>query len=93
MSSDTTPTHAHADPSGGRAPSVADGTSPSRDGVSPPKGRSLVEPRVSDDPAGAGPTSPGRVTPSRDAGPETGGYDDHSPSRHPTNEKGGYGAG
>ena len=46
-----------------------------------------------DDPVEAGPTSPGRVAPSQDPGPETGGYDDHSPSRHPTNEKGGYGAG
>lgn len=59
----------------------------------PPKGKPLVEPRVSDDQAEAGPTSPGRVAPSQDPGPETGGYDDHSPSRHPTNEKGGYGAG
>lgn len=59
----------------------------------PPKGKPLVEPRVSDEPVEAGPTSPGRVAPSQDSGPETGGYDDHSPSRHPTNEKGGYGAG
>lgn len=59
----------------------------------PPKGKSLVEPRVTDDPAEAGPTSPGRVAPSLDQGPETGGYDVHSPSRHSTNEKGGYGAG
>jgi hypothetical protein len=59
----------------------------------PPKGTSLVEPRISQDPAEAGPTSPGRVEPSKDHGPETGGYDDHSPDRHPTNRKGGYGAG
>lgn len=59
----------------------------------PPKGKSLVDRRLSDDPAEAGPTSPGRVAPSQNQGPETGGYDDHSPSRHPTNEKGGYGAG
>jgi hypothetical protein len=59
----------------------------------PPKGKSLVDRRVSDDPAEVGPTSPGRVAPSQNQGPETGGYDDHSPSRHPTNEKGGYGAG
>ena len=59
----------------------------------PPKGKPLVEPRVSDDPVEAGPTSPDRVAPSQDPGPVTGGYDDHSPSRHPTNEKGGYGAG
>lgn len=59
----------------------------------PAKGKSLVEPPVSDDPAEAGPTSPGPATSSKDEGPETGGYDDHSPNRHPTNEKGGYGAG
>jgi hypothetical protein len=59
----------------------------------PPKGKALVEPRVSDDPAEAGPTSPGRVEPSKDQGPETGGYDNHSPSQHPTNKEGGYGAG
>lgn len=59
----------------------------------PPKGKSLVEPRTTDDPAEAGPTSPGPVKPSRDPGPATGGYDDHSPSRHPTNKEGGYGAG
>lgn len=59
----------------------------------PPKGKSLVEPRASDDPAEAGPTSPGLVEPSKDQGPETGGYDDHSPSQHPTNKEGGYGAG
>lgn len=59
----------------------------------PPKGRSLVEPRVSDDPAEAGPISPGLVEPSKDQGPETGGYDDHSPSWCPTNKDGGYGAG
>lgn len=59
----------------------------------PAKGQSLVEPRVTDDPVEAGPTSPGAVTPPNDHGPETGGYDDHSPSRHPTNKEGGYGAG
>lgn len=59
----------------------------------PPKGRSLVEPAPGADPAEAGPTGPGRVAPSHDPGPETGGYDDHSPSRHPTNREGGYGAG
>lgn len=59
----------------------------------PPKGKSLVEHRVTDDPAEAGPTSPGPVEPSKNKGPETGGYDDHSPSRHPTNKEGGYGAG
>ncbi|KAL8672452.1 MAG: hypothetical protein Q9224_007574, partial [Gallowayella concinna] len=58
----------------------------------PAQGKSLVEPRISDDPAETGPTSPGRVAPSSDPGSETGGYDDHSPNRHPTNEKGGYGA-
>jgi len=59
----------------------------------PAKGKSLVEPRISDDPAEGGPTSPSQVEPSMDKGPETGGYDDHSPSLHPTNKKGGYGAG
>lgn len=59
----------------------------------PSRGKSLVEPRTSDDPAEAGPTLPGRVEPSRDQGPETGGYDDHSPNRHQTNKEGGYGAG
>lgn len=59
----------------------------------PAKGKSFVEPQVINDPAEAGPTSPGPVAPSKDQGPETGGYDDHSPSRHPTNKKGGYGAG
>lgn len=59
----------------------------------PAKGKSLVEPRITEDPAEAGPTSPGHVAPADDPGPETGGYDDHSPSRHPTNEEGGYGAG
>lgn len=59
----------------------------------PPKGKPLVTPQVTDDPADAGPTSPGRVEPPEDKGPETGGYDDHSPSQHPTNKEGGYGAG
>ena len=66
---------------------------PSDDRAIPPKARSLVEPGVDADPVEPGPTAPGRVAPSRDPGPETGGYDDHSPNRHPTNEKGGYGAG
>ncbi|MCC0808717.1 hypothetical protein FPV16_21340 [Methylobacterium sp. W2] len=43
--------------------------------------------------ADAGPTGPRSVEPSADKGPSTGGYDDHSPSNHPTNKKGGYGAG
>lgn len=43
--------------------------------------------------ADAGPTGPRSVEPSTDKGPSTGGYDDHSPSNHSTNEKGGYGAG
>lgn len=43
--------------------------------------------------ADAGPTGPRSVEPTKDRGPSTGGYDDHSPSTHPTNEKGGYGAG
>jgi hypothetical protein len=59
----------------------------------PAKGKSLVEPKISDDPAETGPTSPGQVEPSEHEGPETGGYDDHSPSQHTTNKKGGYGAG
>jgi len=59
----------------------------------PPKGKSLVEPQVTDASAEAGPTSPGRVEPPENKGPETGGYDDHSPSQHPTNKEGGYGAG
>ena len=59
----------------------------------PPRAKSFVEPRTSNDAAEAGPTSPGSVEPSRNRGPETGGYDDHSPSRHPTNKEGGYGAG
>lgn len=41
----------------------------------------------------AGPHAPGHPAPAPDAGPETGGYDDHSPSRAPDNAKGGYGAG
>lgn len=41
----------------------------------------------------AGPNSPGHPAPPADPGPETGGYDDHSPSRAPDNRKGGYGAG
>ena len=59
----------------------------------PAKGRSLVEPKVTEDPAEAGPTSPGHVVPTDAHGPATGGYDDHSPNRHPTNKEGGYGAG
>lgn len=59
----------------------------------PAKGQSLVEPKNSDDPIEAGPTSPGHSVPTDDQGPATGGYDNHSPSLHPTNKEGGYGAG
>jgi hypothetical protein len=41
----------------------------------------------------AGPHSPGHPAPPADPGPETGGYDDHSPSPAPDNAMGGYGAG
>ncbi|AWN37433.1 hypothetical protein [Methylobacterium radiodurans] len=41
----------------------------------------------------AGPNTPGHPAPPADPGPETGGYDNHSPSRAPDNAKGGYGAG
>lgn len=59
----------------------------------PLKSKSVVEPSNPENSAEAGPMSPDSVEPSKDLGPATGGYDDHTPSRHPTNKKGGYGAG
>ncbi|GEO99301.1 hypothetical protein [Methylobacterium haplocladii] len=40
----------------------------------------------------SGPTAPAGES-DKDKGPKTGGYDDHSPDRTSSNEKGGYGAG
>jgi len=41
----------------------------------------------------SGPTAPAAEPRETDKGPETGGYDDHTPDRTSSNEKGGYGAG
>lgn len=41
----------------------------------------------------SGPTAPAGETDDTDKGPKTGGYDDHSPDRTSSNEKGGYGTG
>ena len=57
----------------------------------PPPTRSVETAKEPAELADAGPTGPSSVEPSAEKGPSTGGYDDHSPSNHPTNEKGGYG--
>ena len=59
----------------------------------PPPARPIDKAKEPAGLANAGPTGPLSVEPSADRGPSTGGYDDHSPSNHPTNKKGGYGAG
>lgn len=58
-----------------------------------PPGKPLGQDRKPEDPAAAGPTSPGSPGGGDDRGPESGGYDNNPPTPTADNRKGGYGAG
>lgn len=58
-----------------------------------PPGKPLGQDRKPEEPAGAGPTSPGNPEGPDDQGPESGGYDNRPPVPSDGNRKGGYGAG
>lgn len=58
-----------------------------------PPGKPLEQKKQRDDPAPAGPTSPGNPEGEDDLGPESGGYDNRPAVPSSDNRKGGYGAG
>ena len=58
-----------------------------------PPGQPLGHDKKPEDPATAGPTSPGSPAGGNDEGPESGGYDNRPALPSVDNRKGGYGAG